>query len=137
VETPLPSNSPTRGRELRLLPASVPSGRWQGSGNKRSPTPSFIGGLTATLRPPLQGSYLQRTRALLHLGLNSSLHVDGSSACHVAAYYGRSAALRTLVISPPRLRIRRRNAPESGCRTHQLDEECIPKSCADTYLVLP
>jgi hypothetical protein len=30
------------GRELRLLPASAPSGHWQGSGNKRSPAPRCI-----------------------------------------------------------------------------------------------
>ena len=36
-------------------------------------------------RKPAKGSYLQRTRALLHLGNNRALHVDGSSALHVAA----------------------------------------------------
>ena len=30
------------GHELRLLPANVPPGRWQGSGNDRSPTPRCI-----------------------------------------------------------------------------------------------
>jgi hypothetical protein len=39
-----PSSAPARGRELRLSPASVPSGRWLGSGNKRSPTPRSIHG---------------------------------------------------------------------------------------------
>ena len=36
------ASTPARGRELRLLPASAPSGRWQGSGFKRSPAPRCI-----------------------------------------------------------------------------------------------
>ena len=38
------ASAPARGRELRLLPASAPSGRWQGIGNKRSPAPRCIHG---------------------------------------------------------------------------------------------
>jgi hypothetical protein len=36
------ASAPARGRELRLSHASVPSGRWQGRGNYRSPTPRCI-----------------------------------------------------------------------------------------------
>ena len=61
LETQAGASAPARRRVLRLSPASVPSGRWQGGGNKRSPTPRCFHGT------------LNESRVISHFGLAHTL----------------------------------------------------------------